>query len=452
MSVVSFLLERMARHGDLLAVARADATCSYAELRQGVASWASVISQAGIGAGAVVSVEGDYGPGAIGALVALADAGAIVVPLSPDSAPHLTEFLELGQVEFRLTADASDPVTRTGCTATHPLYDRVRERRAPGLVLFTSGSTGRHKAALHDLGLLLEKFEAPRHRRRTLVFLQLDHIGGINTLFYTLANGGAVVVPAGRSPASVAAAIERHRVELLPTSPTFLNLLLLSGEHQRRDLSSLGLITYGTEAMPESTLRKVAAAFPAARLQQTYGLTEVGILRSKSRGSGSLWVRVGGEGFETKVVEGRLWIRAGSAMLGYLNAPSPFDEDGFLDTGDRVEVDGEWLRILGREAEIINVGGNKVYPAEVEDALLALDGVGDAEVHGEPNAITGQVVAARVTLPGGETLAAFKVRMRQALRERLPAWKIPAKVLLAEGALHSARFKKVRGTPRGGQP
>ena len=61
-------------------------------------------------------------------------------------------------------------------------------------------------------------------------------------------------------------------------------------------------------------------------------------------------MRVGGEGYETKVVDGRLWVRAESAMLGYLNAPSPFSADGFLDTGDLVEVDGEWLRILGRRA------------------------------------------------------------------------------------------------------
>ena len=122
-----------------------------------------------------------------------------------------------------------------------------------------------------------------------------------------------------------------HRVELLPTSPTFLNLLLLSEEHQRHDLSSLKLITYGTEPMPAHTLQKVHALFPEVKLLQTYGLSELGILRSQSRESGSLWMRVGGEGFETKIVDGRLFIRASSAMLGYLNAPNPFDADGFFD-------------------------------------------------------------------------------------------------------------------------
>src|SRR6185369_15483612 len=128
------------------------------------------------------------------------------------------------------------------------------------------------------------------------------------------------------------------------------------GDHQRYDLSSLALITYGTEPMPASTLERVAQAFPSVKLLQTYGMTELGILRSQSRDSASLWVRVGGEGYETKVVDGRLWIRARSAMLGYLNAPTPFDAEGFLDTGDLVETDGEWVRFLGRKSDIINVG------------------------------------------------------------------------------------------------
>ncbi len=447
MSAVDFLLERMQEHAAGLAVAAGESTATYADVLETVTLWRTRIDQAGIPEGAVVTIEGDYGIGPIAAFLALAAANAVVIPLSPDSAAHLEQFVELGEAEYRLHPATDTAPVPTGRRATHAFYATLRERRAPGLVLFTSGSTGRHKAAVHDLGLLLRKFTARRHRRRTLVFLQLDHIGGVNTLLYTLSNGGAVVAPADRSPGTVAATIERHHVELLPTSPTFLNLLLLSGEHERRDLSSLQLITYGTEAMPESTLRKVGAAFPNAKLQQTYGLTELGILRSQSRGSDSLWVRVGGEGFQTKIINGRLWVKAESAMLGYLNAPSPFDDEGYFDTGDKVEVDGEWLRILGRESEIINVGGSKVYPAEVEDALLEIDGVIDATVHGEAHPITGQIVAATVVLEREEPAAAFKLRMRLALKDKMPAFKVPAKVVISTGPIHSARFKRMRKQP-----
>lgn len=98
---------------------------------------------------------------------------------------------------------------------------------------------------------------------------------------------------------------------------TFLNLLLLTDYYKQYDLSSLKIISYGTEVMPEITLKKLRAAFPNAQLKQTYGLSELGILGTKSKETDSLWMKVGGEGFETKVIENILYIRSASAMLGY---------------------------------------------------------------------------------------------------------------------------------------
>jgi long-chain acyl-CoA synthetase len=396
--------------------------------------------------GRAVSLEAEYGLPAVATFLALTARSAVIVPLSRAAQAHHDSFLDTAQVELRVAfnGEGEPVVTETGRQAAHAIYDTLHQRGTPGLVLFSSGSTGAPKAAVHDLERLLRKFKVRKRAYRTIVFLQLDHIGGVNTLFYTLSNGGAIIVPPDRSPDGVCRTIASHRADLLPTSPTFLNLLLISGAATRHDLSSLRLITYGTEPMPASTLAGVAATFPSARLQQTYGLTEIGILRSESRSPDSLWVRVGGEGYETKVVDGRLWVRAESAMLGYLNAPSPFSDDGFLDTGDLVEVDGDWLRILGRRSEVINVGGSKVHPAEVESVLLALEGVEDVTVSGEAHAITGQIVTATVRLAGDETLAAFKGRMRLWCRDRLEPYKIPAKVRVAEGPLYSERFKRKR--------
>jgi acyl-CoA synthetase (AMP-forming)/AMP-acid ligase II len=233
-------------------------------------------------------------------------------------------------------------------------------------------------------------------------------------------------------------------VELLPTTPTFLNLLLLSESFRHYDLSSLKLITYGTEVMPESVLKRIHQALPNARLLQTYGLSELGILRSKSKDSGSLWVKIGGEGFDTKVVDDILWIRAHSAMMGYLNAPSPFTKDGWFITGDAVEVDGDYIRILGRKSELINVGGEKVYPAEVESVLQTMEGVEDVAVIGEPNPLTGHIVKARVKLATGEAVGKFRKRMREFCRGKLPNYKIPQKIVLESKELHEDRFKKMR--------
>jgi long-chain acyl-CoA synthetase len=441
--ILDWLLDRMAQRTDRPAVIEGS-ICSYATLLDGVSRWARTFADRGI-TGRVVSIEAEYGIEAIAALIGAAVGGNILVPISRAAEAHREMFLALAEVEFRIRPDAgSRAVMATGRQAAHPHYQALGRESTPGLVLFSSGTSGSPKAAVHDLELLLKKFVVPRHAYRTLVFLQLDHIGGLNTLFYTLANGGTAVVAEGHAPADVCRAIERHQVQLLPTSPTFLNLLLLSEEHRRYDLSSLELITYGTEPMPAHTLARVHAAFPDVRLLQTYGLSELGILRSQSRDAGSPWIRIGGEGFQTKVVDGRLFVKAQSAMLGYLNAPSPFDADGFFDTGDLVEQDGEWLHILGRATEVINVGGSKVLPAEVENLLLAMENVADVEVHAEPSPIVGQIVVATVRTAHPEDPAAFKRRMRVFCQGRLPDYKIPVKVRFSD-ALHSARFKKQRG-------
>lgn len=440
-----WLLDSMASRGDQAAIAASHGVVTYADLLRRVEEWRSVL--AAVPEGAVVAFDGDYGAGAISLLLALVLNRNVAVPLSRDVAPQHRTFIELAEAEYWIRSVETEPqLTATGNQASHPLYERLRTTGHPGLILFSSGSTGKSKCALHDLDALLKKFAVARHAYRTVVFLQLDHIGGMNTLFYTLANGGAAIVVDDRTPAAVCRAIAKHRAQLLPTSPTFLNLLLLSEEYRRHDLSSLELITYGTEPMPDSTLKRVVDAFPGVRVLQTYGLSELGILRSQSRSSDSLWIRVGGEGYETKVVDNRLWIRAESAMLGYLNAPSPFDADGFFDTGDLVDVDGDWIRFRGRESEIINVGGNKVYPAEVESVLLEMPNIADVAVAGEPSPITGQIVTATVRLVEPESLDSLKTRMRKFCAEKLSSFKIPARIRLAEGPLYSARFKRRRVT------
>jgi acyl-CoA synthetase (AMP-forming)/AMP-acid ligase II len=139
-----------------------------------------------------------------------------------------------------------------------------------------------------------------------------------------------------------------------------------------------------------------------------------------------------------------LWIKAATAMLGYLNAPDPFSADGYFDTGDAVEVDGEWLRILGRTGELINVGGAKVYPAEVEDVLLQMPNVEDAAVAGESHPLMGQIVVAQLKLLHDESLPEVKARLRRFCLERLAAYKVPSKIVVTRDPLHGARFKKQR--------
>jgi long-chain acyl-CoA synthetase len=443
---IDFVLESFAAHADADAIVWCDEPYSYRWLLERVGRWRSAIGQESLAAGSVVALDADFSPNSVALFLALTEAACILVPLTSAVGAKLDEVLEIAQAEVRVSLDADDqlrfePLDRV---ATHPLYQRLRADRHPGLVLFSSGSTGKSKGGVHDLVPLLEKFRVPRRRLRTISFLLNDHIGGINTMLYTLTNGGCLVTVADRSPDTVLRAVEAHGVELLPTSPTFINLVLLSEAYKRHRLDGLKIVTYGTEPMPESTLRRFHGLFPHIQLMQTYGLSEVGILRAKSKGSDSLWVKVGGEGFETRVVDGVLHIRARSAMLGYLNAPNPFGDDGWLNTGDRVDVDGDYVRFLGRESEILNVGGQKVFPAEVESVLQELPNVAEITVYGEQDSIIGNIVCARVTLIEDEDNRAFVRRLKNFCRVRLEDYKVPVKVITVRGPQHSARFKKVR--------
>ncbi|HXF86665.1 MAG TPA: fatty acid--CoA ligase family protein [Anaerolineales bacterium] len=444
--MIEFLLKVFKENANDDAIIWRDRSFSYQWLHERVLEWQQALIKNNVLPGSVVILEADFSPNAIALFLALIEQCCILVPLTKSVEAKKAEFIEIAEGEMRIVIAEDDSVVfdRLPHHATHSLYAVLRARRHPGLILFSSGSTGKSKAALHDLTGILEKFKVRRHKQRTITFLLYDHIGGVNTMLHTLSNGGCIVTVQERSPEKVLEAIEKHRVELLPTSPTFINMILLSEAYKHYDLSSLKMVTYGTEPMPESTLKRFHELFPHITLQQTYGLSEVGILRSKSKSSDSLWVRLGGEGFETRVVDGILHIKAQSAMLGYLNAPSPFTEDGWFITGDEVEVDGEYFRILGRRSELINVGGEKVYPAEVESVIQQVDNVAEVVVYGEKNPITGSIVCADVRLREAEDPKAAALRIKKYCRAHMPAFKVPVKVNIVDEDLHGERFKKMR--------
>lgn len=443
---VDFIKTVFHENSDKDAIVWQDQPYSYGWLLQRMQYWQAMLEKEMIMPGTVAILEADFSPNSVALVLALIDQRCVVVPLTSSVEANKPVFIEIAQGEVSFVIDDHDRVriVELPYRATHAYYQKLRHLQHPGLVLFSSGSTGKSKAAVHDFVGLLDKFKARRQSLRTITFLLYDHIGGVNTMLYTLSNAGCIVTVQDRSPDGVFRAIEKYQVELLPTSPTFINLILLSEAYNRYDVRSLRTMTYGTEPMPESTLKRIHEVLPEVHLQQTYGLSEVGILRSKSRDSGSLWVKIGGEGFETKIVDGTLRIRAQSAMMGYLNAPSPFDEEGWMNTQDEVEVEGEYIRILGRRTEIINVGGQKVYPAEVESVLMQMEGIQDVTVYGEKNPITGQIVAARVNLFAPRDVKELKKQIRSFCRDKLDSYKIPVKIELTGQQQYSSRYKKMR--------
>jgi len=429
-----------------IAIIWRDRSYTYRKLIDHSLLWQKELENREITSGQSVGLIGDYSPQTCMLLLALIANRNIVVPIAASATARSQDFLRIAGAEAMFEFDKNDEwkFSRVYGSENHQLLDQLRSENEPGLAVFSSGSAGEYKGSLHNFNLVLEKFRKRRRPYRALTFLLLDHLGGINTLFSILTNGGTVISTAERTPNAICTAIERYKVQLLPATPTFLNMLLISEANKTFDLSSLEMITYGTEPMPEYTLQALHQAFPNVQLKQTYGLSELGVLRTHSRDSNSLWLKVGGEGIETKVIDGILWIRSRAAMLGYLNAPSPFDRDGWYNTQDAVEVDGEYIRILGRTSEIINVGGVKVYPAEIENVLQQMDNIREVTVWGKPNSVSGQVVAASVNLFESEGQSALERRIRAFCQEKLAPYKIPMFVEILDDDLHSERFKKIR--------
>jgi long-chain acyl-CoA synthetase len=445
---IDFLLERFRENPERHALVWRDRTYDYEWLLNRIAYWDSEVEIRIGDTQPVVLLQGDYSPNTIALMLALVRRRCIVVPLTEHSPIRRDDCIQVVNAECLMHVLDDDEVhfERLAQEAAHPLYERLRREGHPGLVLLSSGSSGPPKAAVHDFHRLLQKYKTRRRDLRTLSFLMYDHIGGIDTLLYSLSNVSCIVTVPNRLPETVCAAIQNCAVEVLPASPSFLNLLVLSQAYTRYDLSALKVITYGAEVMSASTLRRCHELFPHVELLQKFGTTEVGTLRSKSKAPDSTWVKIGGEGYDVRVVGGILQIKAESAVLGYLNAPSPFTEDGWFITGDMVEVDGDYIRILGRETDLINIGGEKVNPVEVENVIHEVAIVRESAVYGEPNGILGSVVCATVTLTDATTMQDQRevVRLIKAhCRRRLAPHKVPVKIAVVE-ELYTKRFKKVR--------
>ena len=441
---IKFLLKIFRENQQQVALIYREKEYTYQWLLDSFTTYTQKLQANNIAVGSVVAVRSDFNPDSVGLMLALIDNGNCFVPISY-AVKTTEEFYNIAEVEYVLEFNETDLViTKRNATPKHEILLKLKENKSPGLILFSSGSTGKSKAAVHDFVPLLEKFRVRRKALRTITFLLFDHIGGVNTLLYILSNAGTIVTVEDRNPSNVCRLIEKYKVELLPTSPTFLSMILISKAYESFDIDSLKIATYGTETMLESTLKTFNKLFPDIVLKQTYGLSELGILRSKSKSNDSLWVKVGGEDYDIKVKDGVLFIKAKTAMMGYLNAPSPFDEEGWFNTQDKVLEEDGWIKILGRETDIINVGGQKVYPAEVESVLTEIENIDSASVYGVENVLLGFVVGAKISLSKEEDLKEVKKRVRKYCRAKMESFKVPVHIELIDAAMVSARFKKIR--------
>ncbi|EAJ0325751.1 long-chain fatty acid--CoA ligase [Campylobacter lari] len=418
-----------------------DITYTYSQLNKNILKNINLLNSTTAN---IIGIIGDYDFESISLLLACIELNKIIIPFVDEKEIEN----KLKEVRCDLVFNNGEIILKNDDSVNHPLVDRLIKENKSGLILFSSGSTGKPKAIIHDLDKITSSYLNKKTKNiNILLFLMFDHIGGLNTLFNCLSmNACGVAIKDRKNVKYLAENIERYKISLLPASPSLLSLMLAFNVVNDYDFSSLRLITYGTEKMPETLLDKLKQEFPKVKFHQTFGTSEVGITQTKSYKD---FIKL--ENVEYKIIEGELYLKSNTQSLGYLNADnSVFTDDGYFATGDLVEVINEngeeYIKIVGRNKEIINVGGEKVLPQEVEGIIFQIPFIQDCLVYGQSNPLTGQSVCLKVVLTKEKNINSLELKkeIRLFCKDKLASYKIPTKVDIVENLEVSERFKKVR--------
>ena len=306
----------------------------------------------------------------------------------------------------------------------------------PHLVL-TTGTTGLPRGVRHDWSRLVrgvERIAPVDDEQRWLLAYGLHQFAGLQIVQHVMAAAATLVAPAPRRPIEGLAAMRALGVTHASATPTYWRFLLAQLRSDGGPVPALRQVTLGGEAVPEPLLGQLRETFPDARISQIYAASEFGSSGSMRDARAGLSVDVLERGddapVDMKVVDGELWVRSRTGMLGYYGDP-PVDPDAWRPTGDLVEIVGDRVEFRGRSSEIINVGGVKVHPLPVEERVGAVPGVDVARVWGRPNRLTGSIVALEVVAAPGADHEQLRAAIKEACAD-LPAAARPRSIAFVD--------------------
>jgi acyl-coenzyme A synthetase/AMP-(fatty) acid ligase len=378
------------------------------------------------------------------ALLALDGVARRIVLWPPDlKAEHLSYVLATAEID----AIISDHVPENAALPagirylTCPTDELARdpagdERLVTEWILFTSGTTGTPKMVVHTLDTLagpVERILALGAGAIWSTYYDIRRYGGLQILLRALLGGGSIVLSGPpESPAEYLARVAANRVTHITGTPSHWRRALMSP--MARQISPKYARMSG-EVADQAIIDKLRAFFPDAAVAHAFASTEAGLAFDVNDGQAGFPAQLisdHGPVAAIRIQDGSMRIRSNRTALRYLgkNMPNLMDAEGFVDTGDMIEQRNDRCYFAGRREGIINVGGLKVHPEEVEAIINQHPDVQMALVKSRANPITGAIVIADVVRkpaadgdPDG-----FRNEILALCRNALPAYKIPTNI------------------------
>ena len=356
----------------------------------------------------------DLNPKLIGDIAAIAESDAIVY--GGDRPPEGADFALMARCRLPLQPASAPPLPRI----------------ATEWVLLTSGTTGVPKLVSHDLAGLTGAFGAAPvgDVQNWATFYDIRRYGGLQIFLRAVSGAGSLTLT------STGEAVDDFIERAIARGVTHISG---TPSHWRRVLMSRAALRFAPayvrlsgEIADDAILGALKELFPKARVAHAYASTEAGVGFEVNDGQAGFPAALLGQrddGFAMKIEDGSLRIRSRRAARRYLgrNAPDLRDEDGFVDTGDMIERRGDRCYFVGRRGGIINVGGAKVHPEEVEAIINAQEGVRMSLVKARKNPIAGAIVVAEVVLESAAPAEAIvRDTILAACRAELAPYKTPA--------------------------
>lgn len=294
--------------------------------------------------------------------------------------------------------------------------------------LATSGTTGTPKWIAHSFTSLSRaaKASAQSAALHWALCYQPSRFAGLQVLLQSLLSGAVITDCSSGDAQQRFSLMQQHGVNAVSATPSLWRQLLMTAQLNTLPLQQ---ITLGGEIADQPLLDTLAALFPAARLLHIYASTEAGVgfaVADKRAGFPASWLKQRHSNLLLKVdANQHLWLKP--PQLPDTGLASDADSDSYLDSGDLVTIEQDRVIFLGRASGVINVGGNKVHPEQVEQVLLQYPGVRQARVYAKASSVLGQLVIADIVVDSATDAKTLQAQLLHHCQAQLERYQLPAR-------------------------